>query len=296
MSSFWHWYIWIIAISSILALFWLIQATRKVAEPENDDDKMGHTFDGIEEYNKPLPAWWLYMFWFTMIYGIGYYAYYGLGNWNGLANWSSSGQLAEEQKQHEAKFGATFAKYASMSLEELTSDKTAIRMGKQMFENNCALCHGTNAAGGYGFPNLTDNDWLYGGSAEAILASVGNGRRGQMPAWGDALGADNVEAVSQYVLNLSGQSHEAELAEKGKSIFMVSCAACHNPDGTGNVFIGAPNLTDNIWLYDNPQMSLADDIRQSISSGRAGNMPAWSERLGEAKVNIISGYVYSLSN
>lgn len=296
MSSFWHWYIWIIAISAILALFWLIQATRKVAEPENDDDKMGHTFDGIEEYNKPLPAWWLYMFWFTMIYGIGYYAYYGLGNWNGLANWSSSGQLAEEQKQHEAKFGATFAKYASMSLEELTNDETAIRMGKQMFENNCALCHGTDAAGGYGFPNLTDNDWLYGGSAEAILASVGNGRRGQMPAWGDALGADNVEAVSQYVLSLSGQSHEAELAEKGKSIFMVSCAACHNPDGTGNVFIGATNLTDNVWLYDNPQMSLADDIRQSISSGRAGNMPAWSERLGEAKVNIISGYVYSLSN
>ena len=296
MSSFWHWYIWIIAIGAILVLFWLIQATRRVAEPKNEDDTMGHTFDGIEEYNKPMPAWWLYMFWFTMIYGLGYYAYYGLGNWNGLADWSSAGQLAEEQKAHDAEFGAIFANYASMDLEALVQDDTALRMGQQMFENNCALCHGSQAKGGFGFPNLTDNDSLYGNTPEAIISSVANGRNGQMPPWEAVLGAEGVDQVTHYVLSLSGEGHDAAQAAMGASIFMSSCSACHGQDGKGNIFVGAPDLTDSIWLYDNARMSLQEDIRQTIASGRSGNMPAWNDRLGEAKVKLLSAFVYSLTD
>lgn len=296
MSSFWHWYIWIIAIGSILALFWLIQVTRQVPDSDKEDGTMGHTFDGIEEYNKPLPAWWLYMFWFTMVFGIGYYAYYGLGNWNGLGNWSSAGQLAEDQKAHDDEFGAIFAQYAGMDLQSLTEDPRAMRMGQQMYENNCALCHGTRAMGGFGFPNLTDDDWLYGGSPEAILSSVANGRRGQMPPWQAVLGEEGVQQVTQYVLSLSGEGHNAAQASEGRSIFMSSCSACHGQDGTGNEFVGAPDLTDSIWLYDNATMSLEEDIRQSVAAGRSGEMPAWMDRLGEAKVKLISAYVYSLSN
>ena len=293
MDSFWHWYIWIIAVGSIAALFWIIQISRTVEELEHEDDTMDHAFDGIEEYNKPLPAWWLYLFWGTMLYGLGYYAYFGLGNWNGLSGWSSHKQLMEETAAHEAKYGEIFAKYAAMDLDSLVENKEALAMGRRMFENNCALCHGKTSEGSYGFPNLVDNDWLYGGTAEAIKSSVANGRRGQMPAWGDALGDNGVDAVANYVLKLAGEKHNSTRAGQGEALYMASCAACHGNDGAGNQQLGAPNLTDKIWLYDNPNESLIADIRHSIKFGRAGNMPAWQEILGEEKVHIISAYVYS---
>lgn len=294
MSSFWHWYIWVIPVGLIIGLAVLIQLTRKVATDIADDETMGHEFDGIEEYNNPLPAWWLYMFWITMIFGICYIMYFGLGNWGGFGNWSSIKQLEEEQAAHEAKYGEIFSTLAAKPIEELVNDPGALKMGQRMYQNNCSVCHGTSATGAYGFPNLTDNDWLYGGSAEMIKTSLMQGRRGQMPAWGQALGDAGVDAVTHYVLSLSGQEHNAAKAAAGSTLYMSSCAACHTPEGTGNQALGAPNLTDNIWLYDNPNLSLADDIRHSISQGRAGNMPAWNTILGEEKVHLISAYIYSL--
>ncbi len=296
MSSFWHWYIWIIPMGMIIGLFLLIQLTRKVATDVSEDETMGHSFDGIEEYNKPLPAWWLYMFWGTMVFGIGYLFYFGLGNWNGFGNWSSIKQLEQETAAHEAKYGEIFSKYAAIPIEDLLNEPAALKMGQRMYLNNCSVCHGTSATGAYGFPNLTDNDWLYGGSADAIKTSLVAGRRGQMPAWGDALGESGVAAVSHYVMKLSGNEHNANQAAAGEALYLSSCAACHGVDGVGNQALGAPNLTDDIWLYDNPSLSLFEDIKITLEQGRAGNMPAWNDILGEEKVHIISAYVYSLTN
>ena len=297
MSSFLHWYIWIISIGSIFALFWLIQATRNV-ESDGDGDEnatTGHNFDGIEEYNKPLPAWWLYMFWGTMVYGLAYYAYYGLGNWTGFADWSSAGQLADEQKAHDAEFGALFEKFASMPIEAMANDPKALQLGRQIFENNCSLCHGVSAEGAHGFPNLTDSASLYGNTPEAVKVSIENGRKGMMPAWQAILGDEKITQVTQYVLSLSQQPHDAAAASAGQPVYAQSCIGCHGIDGKGNLFVGAPDLTDNDWLYDHPQNALAVDIRNSIALGRSGVMPAWKDRLGEAKIQLLTGYVYSLS-
>lgn len=296
MSSFLHWYIWIIAIGSIIALFWLIQATRNVADSDDENATTGHNFDGIEEYNKPLPAWWLYLFWGTMVYGLGYYAYYGLGNWNGFGNWSSAGQLADEQAAHNAEFGAQFEKYAATPVLELSQDPKARDLGRQIFENNCSICHGVRAEGGFGYPNLTDQAWLYGDSADSIKLSIANGRAGVMPAWGPILGQQKITEVTQYVLSLSERPHDAVAAAAGQTVYMQSCIGCHAPDATGNTFLGAPNLKDNNWLYGGTDDVLEANIMATITDGRSGVMPAWSERLGDAKVQLLTAYVYSLSH
>ncbi len=300
MSSFWHWYIWIIAIGSIGLLFWLISATRKVTGSTGDDEVLDHSYDGIQEYNNPLPAWWLYMFWGAMVYGLGYYAYFGLGNWHGFSGWTSHKQLEQEIAAHDKKYGDIFDRYAAMSIEDLQNEPRALQMGKRIFLNNCALCHGSAATGGYGFPNLTDNDWLYNDAnnsiSQTIHKTVSGGRRGQMPAWGQALGAAGVNAVANYVLSLSGNEHDQTLAMQGKALFMTSCVACHGVDGKGNQVLGAPNLTDNVWLYRNDSESLLNNIKLTINNGRAGNMPAWNSILGSAKVQLVSAYVYSLSH
>jgi cytochrome c oxidase cbb3-type subunit 3 len=295
MSSFLHWYIWIVAIGSIVALFWLIQATRNVESSGDEDATTGHNFDGIEEYNKPLPAWWLYLFWGTMVYGLGYYAYYGLGNWNGLADWSSVGQLADEQRAHDEEFGALFEKFATMPIETIATDAKALQLGRQIFENNCSLCHGVSAEGSNGFPNLTDSASLYGNTPDSIKTSIEMGRKGIMPAWQAILGDEKITQVTQYVLSISGQKHDAAAAALGQTVYAQSCVGCHGMDASGNSFVGAPNLTDDEWLYSRPQNALAVDIRNSIALGRAGVMPAWKDRLGDAKVQLLTGYVYSLS-
>jgi cytochrome c oxidase cbb3-type subunit 3 len=286
-----------------------------------EGESMGHTFDGIEELNNPLPKWWSTFFLLTIVWAFGYIALYGLGNWTGLLGWKSSNQgilnIAESKAKTleylekdsgvlvqydrevaaaDAKFGPIFEAYAARSIEDLASDDEALKVGQRLFIQNCSQCHGSDAHGTTGFPNLADKDWLYGGTPEAIKETVMNGRiAAGMMAWEGALGGDQgVKEVAAYVISLSGRSVDPDLAKAGKGKFAL-CAGCHGPDGQGSLAMGlpmgAPNLTDNVWLYGGSKRV----IEESIRNGRAGVMPPWKDILGEEKVHLISAYVYSLS-
>jgi len=286
-----------------------------------EGESMGHSFDGIEELNNPLPKWWSTFFLVTIVWAFGYIALYGLGSWTGVLGWKSSNQgilnLAESKAKTleylekdsgvlvqydrevaaaDAKFGPIFEAYAARSIEDLATDEEALKVGQRLFIQNCSQCHGSDAHGTTGFPNLADKDWLYGGSPEAIKATIMNGRIASgMMAWEGALGGDQgVKEVAAYVISLSGRSVDPDLAKAGKGKFAL-CAGCHGSEGQGSLALGlpmgAPNLTDNIWLYGGSKRA----IEESIRNGRAGVMPPWKDILGEEKVHLISSYVYSLS-
>lgn len=296
MSAFWS--AWVIVITSAVigGCTWLLLATRKSETyKEATEETLGHEFDGIAEYDNPLPRWWFQMFIATVIFGVAYLALYpGLGNFQGLLGWSSTGQWEEEMAHAEEQYKPVFAKYAAMPVEDLLKEENeaGLKMGQRMFANNCSLCHGSTATGAYGFPNLTDNDWLYGGDAATIKATITNGRNGGMPPWGAVLGEEGVRDVASYVLSLSGQQVDSESAAKGKTQFQALCTACHGTDGTGMHALGAPNLTDNVWLYGGSFEKVAHTIR----NGRNGVMPAHKTLLNEDKIHLITAYVYSLSN
>lgn len=298
MSSFWSAYIFILTGISLVGLLVLITVTRRMKDPGGEGaETTGHSFDGIEELNNPLPKWWLNLFWITIVFAVLYLVAYPVGNWDGLLNWTSQNSLTESQIAHDRRYGEIYERLASMPVEELPGSPQAMRIGQRLYEDNCALCHGQAAQGGYGFPNLVDDDWLYGDSGETIKASLVNGRRGQMPAWGDALGAQGVRAVTEYVMELSSQENvNASLASQGKALYNASCVACHQENGTGNQALGAPNLTDDIWLYQIPGETVRSSVQFTLNNGRAGNMPAWENILGAEKVHILAGYVYNLRN
>lgn len=340
MSSFWNIWVWVLTLGTLVGCFLLLRMCLKNFAGVEEGESMGHTFDGIEELNNPLPKWWSTFFLLTIIWAFGYLALYGLGNWNGLLNWKSSNQgilnIAESKAMTEEhlkegstvfveydrevqaadeKYAPIFAAYAERSIEDLASaklvdidfdtdgeltqeqkdlvqGKEALKVGQRLFLQNCSQCHGSDARGTTGFPNLTDSDWLYGGNPEAIKHSIMSGRNAVgMAAWSSALGGEQgVKEVAAYVISLSGRSVNPDLAEAGKAKFAL-CAACHGADGTGNIAMGAPNLTDNIWLYGGSQKV----IEESIRNGRAGVMPPWKDILGEEKVHVVGAYVYSLS-
>lgn len=297
MSAFWSAWITVITLAVIIGCTWLLLATRKSEKfKETTEATTGHEFDGIEELDNPLPRWWFQLFIGTVIFSLGYLALYpGLGNFKGLLGWTSANQWEEEVAHAEEVYKPVFAKYAALSIEELNQpgNEAGLKMGQRMFANNCSVCHGTGGQGAYGFPNLTDNDWLYGGSPEAITHTLVNGRRGAMPAWGAVLGEDGVLDVAHYVRSMSGQEGvDAAAAERGQTQYNTLCAACHMPNGKGMQALGAPNLTDNIWLYGGDLESVAHTIR----AGRAGVMPAQKDLLSEDKIKLIAAYVYSLSN
>lgn len=296
MSAFWSAWVTVITLAVILGCTWLLLATRKSeTHKEATDQTLGHEFDGIAEYDNPLPRWWFQMFMATVIFGLAYLALYpGLGSFQGLLGWSSTGQWEEEMAHAEEQYKPVFAKYAAMSVEELQQpgNEAGLKMGQRMFANNCSLCHGSTGSGAYGFPDLTDNDWLYGGDAATIKATIANGRNGGMPPWGAVLGEEGVRDVSSYVLSLSGQDVDADSAANGKAQFQALCTACHGADATGMLALGAPNLTDNVWLYGGSFEKVAHTIR----NGRNGVMPAHNTLLNEDKIHLITGYVYSLSN
>lgn len=293
VSGFWNWYILILVGLSFLGLAWLILWMMGGKKPDKMTT-MGHVWDeNLEEYNNPLPMWWLYLFWGTIVFGIGYlFLYPGSGVFGGALKWSEVGQYEKEVQAANEKYGPLFEKYRGQDLKVVAADPDALKMGRRLFMTYCTNCHGSDAGGGPGFPNLRDNDWLYGGQPENIKASIMNGRMGVMPAWGAALGAEGVHNVAEYVMSLSGRQVNAEVAAAGKEKFQQMCVACHGPDGKGNQQIGAPNLTDNVWLYGGSQATIV----KTITDGRNGQMPAHGEFLGEAKVHLLAAYVYSLSN
>jgi cytochrome c oxidase cbb3-type subunit 3 len=292
LNSFWNWFVIIITIGSILACWWLLHWTKGVSDRSDDDDgSTGHVWDeDLRELNTPLPRWWLHLFNITIVFGLVYLALFpGLGNFAGVKSWTQVEQYNAEVAAAEQVQEQIFARFADMDGDALMADAQAMETAGRLFGNNCAMCHGSDGRGAKGFPNLADNDWQWGGSHEDILTTLNAGRMAVMPPHDAILGEDGIREMVAYVQQLSGQKADAELAAAGKSRFMV-CAACHGQDGKGNKLLGAPNLTDDIWLYGgNP-----DDIEYTLLNGRNGVMPAFTQ-LSEMHRKLLAAYVKSLS-
>lgn len=294
MSAAWSWYVTILSLANILACVWLIRWTAKKRPGEGAaSDTTGHEWDGLREYNNPMPRWWLGLFYLTIVFALVYLLLYpGLGNFKGLLGWTQTGAYEAEVKQVEADVAPLFAKYAATPIPELAKDPAAMATGRRLFLTNCAVCHGADGHGSRGFPNLADSIWHWGGSPEQIEQSIAQGRQAAMPPWGAALGEDGVKAVATYVRSLSGKPGDPALIAAGKEKFQTLCVACHGPDGKGNPMLGAPDLTDDYWLYGGSQ----EAIETSIRNGRMGVMPAHKDLLSPERIHVLAAYVYSLSH
>jgi cytochrome c oxidase cbb3-type subunit 3 len=293
-SDFWSWFIIVPVVVGIAALFWLNRAMTEPKRKAGDTAKIaGHLWDGdLEELNNPLPRWWLNLFYITLYFGIVYLLLYpGLGSFAGFLGWSQTGQYDREIQSAADRYGPLYEKYLRTKITELINDPEALKTGERLFATYCTTCHGSDARGALGFPNLRDDEWLFGGDPQAIETSIANGRTAIMPPWGAALGREGVFNVAEYVLSLSGKRVSATATAAGKEKYQQMCVACHGPEGKGNPALGAPSLTNDIWLYGGTQQA----IMESIEKGRQGRMPAHKEFLGEAKVHLLATYVYSLS-
>lgn len=350
MSFFWGSWITVISLACWLFVFGVLVWTLKSKPVLAEDETTGHEYDGIKEYDKPLPKWWLVIFFGTLIWGLGYFVLFPAiqpNAWKGITtvevdgeqvHWTSANELNSQLQannkvfienfeqnilanadalgatkilaklndlQSQRKFGQEDAelqaqideqvKLLAPYVDKLAEDVEAQKIGNRLFLQNCALCHGTDAKGTVGYPNLTDNDWLYGGEAEHILLTIHNGRVGSMPEWQKELGEAGVRASAEYVLNISGNQNEYSLdsakVAQGKAIFEKNCAVCHGNDAKGQISTGAPNLTDDIWLFGGDRNA----IETSIRHGRAGVMPEWQTKLGNERVMLLAAYVRSLS-
>jgi cytochrome c oxidase cbb3-type subunit III len=294
-SEFWSFYVAVITLVSILAcgvLLWRLSTKRLPAGQKAGT--MGHVWDeNLQEYNNPLPRWWMWLFYITIVFALVYLALYpGLGSFPGILKWSSHKQYEVEQTAAKEKYEPIYAKYAAMPIPAVAADPQAREIGQRLFLNYCAQCHASDARGGKGFPNLTDKDWLWGGDPDTIVATITNGRSGVMPPWGSVVGEEGAKDLANYVKSLSGGANDELRAHHCKELFQANCVVCHGPEGKGNPAMGAPNLTDDIWLYGGGQTTLIE----TITKGRNGVMPAWGEFLGPQKVHILAAYVYGLSH
>jgi cytochrome c oxidase cbb3-type subunit 3 len=295
MPAFWHWFVAAGTILFVIWCVWLVSWSAKQG-PQNvsDDDVVGHKWDGdLEEWNNPAPKWWLYLYFITIVWGIGYMvAYPGLGNFKGMLGWSQYGQYEEEMQAAADTYEPIYEQFAAMDFAALAQNEDAQSLGKSLFASYCTTCHGSDARGATGYPNLTDNDWQWGNTEADIVMSITNGRMAVMTPWAQILGSDEaVTNMAKYVRSLSGIEEADEAVQAMQTQFTTYCAACHMPDGTGNQILGAPNLTDDVWLYG----SSLDTVRETIIEGRNGQMPPHGELLGENRSKILAAYVYSLS-
>ena len=300
MSDFWSYWIIFFTLLVLFGSCWLLIANRKTEVrgdlAEGEVPKTGHVYDGIEEYDNPLPAWWFWKFIANAVFSLIYLILYpGLGNYQGLLGWTSTNQLEERVASANAKLDGQYSAYAQRTIDDLAGDPSALRMARRLFNNNCSICHGVGGTGANGFPNLSDADWLYGSTPEAIKHSIAFGRQSVMPAWGSILGEPGVIDMGEHLLSLSGADHNAEQAARGATQYGLFCSSCHTPAGTGMQALGAPNLSDSIWLYQQQDLTLAENIRHSIRIGRNGNMPSHSDKLRPEKIHLLTAYVYSLS-
>jgi len=293
MSSLTSLIVTVVTCVNVLGCGWLIWWTaRKRPNEAGAGEVTDHVWDGdLRERNNPMPRWWLVLFFLSILYCFGYFLLYpALGHFRGVLGWSEASQYRDEMAQAQRQYGPVYAAFAGRSIEGLAKDPKALALGRSLFANNCINCHGSDARGAPGFPNLTDNDWLYGGDAQTLVLTISHGRSGMMPALGAALGPQGVEEVVAYVESLSGRPAPADKVAAGKARFVV-CAACHGAEGKGNQAIGAPNLTDDIWLYGGSDA----EIRKTLMEGRQGKMPA-HEWLGADRIRLLAAYVYSLSH
>jgi cytochrome c oxidase cbb3-type subunit 3 len=293
-SGFWGVYISIITVVSIIACGVLLQvmSTRKVSGSQAETT--GHSWDeDLVEYNNPLPRWWIWLFYITILFGLVYLVLYpGLGTYGGSYQWTSTKQHDEEVALANAQSAPIYEKYAKTELKQLAADPAALAIGQKLFLNNCAQCHSSDARGGKGYPNLGDVHWIWGGEPETIKETIANGRKAVMPPWGPVLGDEGVKDMAHYVMSLNGSTFDSLRAARGKEKFMTTCVACHGAEGKGNPAIGAEDLTNKLVLHGADEPTLIE----TISKGRIDTMPAQKELLGEAKVHILAAYVWSLSN
>ena len=293
-SDFWSFYVAGITILGIVGCGVLLWMTARKKVESASDNTTGHVWDeDLREMNNPMPRWWMWLFVITIIFAFAYLAIYpGLGKYSGELNWTQTGAYDAEVAKANAELEPLYARFASMKPEEIAVDPQAVAIGERLFMNNCAQCHGSDANGSKGFPNLTDNDWLYGGTPEKIHETLVNGRMGNMPPMAAAVGTpEEVRNLANYVLSLSGSPHDSLRASLGKSKF-VACAACHGMDGKGNYALGAPNLTDDIWLHGWGETSIVN----IVNNGKVNVMPAQADKLTEAQINVLAAYVWGMSN
>lgn len=293
-SNFWALWVAGITVASIVACLLLLWFSGKAKAMTSHDNTTGHVWDGdLREMNNPLPRWWAYLFVLTIIFAFAYLALYpGLGTYKGTLGWTSTGQHQIEVDKGNAEVAPLYAKFSAMSPEEVAKDPGAMAIGERLYMNNCSQCHASDARGNKGFPNLTDGDWLGGGSPEMIKTNILQGRMGNMPAMAAAVGnSEDVRNVAHYVLSLSGSPNDSIKAALGKSKF-ASCAACHGMDGKGNQALGAPNLTDDIWLHGYGETAIV----YAINKGFVNQMPAQDKVLTPAQIHVLASYVWGLSN
>lgn len=297
MNTGWSLYVIVLIVINIAGCAWLLwwTAKRRGNDGKNTAETTGHVWDGdLTEYNKPLPRWWINLFWLTIIFSIGYLVWYpGFGNFSGTSAWTSAKEHDAEKAEADARLEEAYGRFAGMAIDEVAKHPEAVAFGARLFANHCAQCHGSDARGAKGFPNLTDNDWLWGGSPDQILTTLLQGRQAAMPPLAAAIGGDvGVTEVAAYVQSLSGIKADPALAEAGKARFAGVCAACHGVDGKGNPMLGAPNLTDDVWLYGSDFAT----ISEGINKGRQGMMPAHEPIIGDTRVRLVGAYVWSLTH
>lgn len=294
-SSFWPMFITVISLGGIFGCALLLWLTSKIkASSPNGDNTNGHVWDeNLREMNNPLPRWWVWMFIITIVFTLFYFAAYpSLGSYGGKLGWTQVNQYEQEMAKANETIAPLYAKFAAMPVEELANNQEAKAIGERLFMNNCAQCHGSDAHGSRGFPNLTDADWIYGGNPETIKETITNGRNGMMPPMAAAVGsAEDVQNVANYVLSLSNSPHDSARAALGKEKF-AACAVCHGEDGKGNQAIGALNLTDNVWLHGAGEAA----IIKRINTGINNQMPAQSAKFSPEQIHVLAAYVWGLSN
>ena len=300
MTSGWTWFVIILVAINIIGCAWLLVWTsrRRPGDPKPEDTS--HVWDGdLTEYNKPLPKWWINLFYLTIVFGVGYFVWYGgLGGIGGYSGWTSKTEHAKAKAIEDAKLEQTFAPFAGQAIDRLAQDPKAVALGRSIFGNTCATCHGSSGQGAVGYPNLTDDIWHWGGSPDLVLQTVLDGREGIMPEWGTVLtgmgGPDAIDYTIAYVRTLSAPEtlQNNFMAARGRKLYEGVCAACHGVEGKGNQDLGAPDLTDGYWLYGSSRESLY----QTIAHGRHGSMPAHRELLGETRARLVAAYVWSLSH
>ena len=295
MTPFWSGYVILLVVLNVVGCVWLLWWTGKRRPGDPAPTDTSHYWDGdITEYNKPMPRWWINLFYLTIVFSIGYLVWYpGMGSFAGTSGWSSAREHDADKADADARLAQAFAVFEGRPLEALAKDADALRHGQSIFANYCATCHGADARGAKGFPDLTDDIWHWGGTPDAILTSVMQGRQAAMPALGAAMGGDaGITETAVYVQSLAGQKQvDPALVAAGKARYAGICAACHGVEGKGNMLLGAPDLTDRYWLYGGD----FDTLRDTIAQGRNGTMPAHAPILGETRSRLVAAWVLSRS-
>jgi len=293
-GNFWSVYVTVLTLVGIFACLLLLWITARKKVTPSADNTTGHVWDeDLREMNNPMPRWWMWLFVLTIIFALGYLvAYPGLGSYKGELGWTTHGEYTDEVEKANKELAPLYAQFTAKPAEALAGDPAAMAVGERLFMNNCAQCHGSDARGSKGFPNLADGDWLHGGAPVKLVETITQGRQGNMPPMAAAVGTpDDVKNVAHYVLSLSGSPHDSLRSQLGKAKF-TACAACHGMDGKGNQALGAPNLTDDIWLHGWGEQAIVN----MVNSGKVNVMPGQAGKLTEAQIHVLSAYVWGLSN